>query len=143
MPLRVEAGLAAREHVPVDELAVGDDEQHAAHDLAGLLVRGLLEHAPVEHCLLERDRQRLLRAEADRVRELALVVDAGDLERADADAVVRDAEPHALLRQLVLREQLLERRRERLDVAKLAADDDAVGERRARDLQELRASRRS
>src|SRR5262249_25546054 len=73
----------------------------------------------------------------NRVRQLLLVVDAGDLERADAYAVVGDAQPDALLRQVVRGEELLQRLRERVRVAELAADDDPRLERRARGLQQL------
>ena len=95
----------------------------------------------VEDGLVERDRERLVRAEAHGVRELALVVDAVDVERADADAVRPDAEPDAAARKLVVGEEPVERRRERRDVAHLAADDDAGLERTPRELHELRASR--
>ena len=123
----LEPGLLAGVDVAVDELAVGDDEQDAAHLLA-LVVDRLREHLVVEHRLLERNRQHLLRAEADRVRELLRIVDAGHLEGADADAVVGDPQAHAALGKLVALEELLQRDRERLRVAELAADDD----RRAR-----------
>src|SRR3954470_2051979 len=76
-------------------------------------------------------------ANANGVRELLLVADAGDLEGADTDAVVCDAEADALLRQAVRREEGLQRLRERVRVAQLAADDDARVERGACDLQEL------
>ena len=135
-PDDLQAGLAAGEDVAVDELAVGDDEEHAPERLA-VLGHALGEHLVVEHRLLERDRQHLLGAEADRVRELLRVVDAGDLEGADADPVVRDPEPDAALRQLVLGEERLEGERERLGVAELAVDDDAVVEPDTRGLHEL------
>src|SRR5204862_155576 len=70
-------------------------------------------------------RQRLLRAEANCVVELVRIVDAGDLERADADAVVRNAEPHVAPRQVVLAEERAQSRGELLGLAELAADDDA------------------
>ena len=92
----------------------------------------------VEHRLVDRDRERLVRAEADRVRELPLVVDAVELEDADADPVRGDAEADAAAGKLVLREELVERRRERRDVPHLAADDDARLERLARELEQLR-----
>ena len=52
-----------------------------------------------------------------------------ELERAHADAVRRDAEAHAAARKLVRAEELVERRRERGDVAHLAGDDDAARQR--------------
>ena len=68
-PDDLEPRLAAGVDVAVDELAVGDDEEHAPERLA-VLGHALGEHLVVEHRLLERDRQHLLRAEANRVREL-------------------------------------------------------------------------
>ena len=135
-PDDLQAGLAAGVDVAVDELAVGDDEEHAPERLA-VLGDALGEHLVVEHRLLERDRQHFLSPETDRVRELLRILDPGHLEGAHADPVVGDAEPDAALRQLVLGEEGLERNRERLGVTKLAVDDDAVVERRARRLDEL------
>src|SRR6266545_4513836 len=54
----------------------------SAH-LTALPVEALAENLIVEHGLLERDRQRLLCAEADRVVELLLVLDAADLGSLD------------------------------------------------------------
>ena len=78
-PDEPDAGLLAGGDVAVDQLAVGDDEQDA-HDRAPVLVDALAQHVVVEHGLLDRDRQDLLRAEPDRVLELARVLDPGDLE---------------------------------------------------------------
>ena len=119
-----DARLLAGVDVTVDQLAVGDDEQDALGRLS-VLVDTLAEHLVVEHGLVDRDRQRLLRAEPDRVGKLLLVFDPGDLEGADADPVVRDAESHAFLGQAVLGEEVLEGLGECVWVAKLAADDDA------------------
>ena len=94
----------------------------------------------VEHGLVERDRQRVLRAEANRVLELLVVVDAGDVEDPHADPVARDAEADVLARQLVAREEALERLGERFRIAQLTVDDDALRERLARDLQQLRGA---
>ena len=135
-PDDLEPRLAAGVDVAVDELAVGDDEEHAPQRLA-VLGHALGEHLVVEHRLLERDRQHLLRTEADRVRELLRILDPGHLERADADPVVGDPEPHAALRQLVGGEERLQRHRERLGIAQLAVDDDPVLERDAGGLDEL------
>ncbi len=131
-----DAGLLARGHVALDELAIRDDEQDALHRSA-VLVAALTEDVVVEHRLVERDRKRLLRAEADRVLELLLVVDAHEVENADADAVAGDAEPHVLARKLVLGEELLQREGECFGIAHFAADDDALLERLARHLNEL------
>ena len=129
-------GLAAGVDVAVDELAVGDDEEHAPERLA-VLGDALGEDLVVEHRLLERDRQHLLGPEANRIRELLRVLDPRHLEGADADPVVGDAEPDAALGQLVLGEEGLERDGQRLGVAQLAVDDDAVVERGASRLDEL------
>src|SRR5947207_12218318 len=135
-PDQRDARLLARVQVAVDQLAVRDDEQDPLRRLP-LLVGALAEHVIVEHGLVNRDRQGLLRTKADRVRQLLLVVDTGNLERADADAVVGDTEAHAFLRKAVCREELLQSRGERIWIAQLAADDDSGLERRARDLQQL------
>jgi len=71
-----DARLLAGEDVALDELAVGDDEQNAPNGLPGLLVGGLVQQLPVEHGLLERDRQGFLCAKLDCVRELLRVIDA-------------------------------------------------------------------
>ena len=97
-------------------------------------VDAFAEDLIVQHRLVDRDRQRLLCAEPDRVGELLRVVDAGDLEGADADAVVGDSEPHALLGQVVSGEELLQGRRERIRVAELPPDHDSRLERLARNL---------
>ncbi len=65
-------------------------------------------------------------------------VDPVDVEGAHADPVRGEPEANAAARQLVLREERVERLRERSDVAHLAADDDAALERPARHLDELR-----
>src|SRR5207247_2493147 len=64
----------------------------------------------------------------------------GDVERPDADPVVRDPEPDAALGEAVRREEVLERFRQRIGVAQFTADDDARVERSARDLLKLSRS---
>src|SRR3954447_26743370 len=125
---QLHAGHAAGAHVALDEVAIGYDQQHAVRLLA-LFVRLLADDLVVEHRLLERDRQHLLGAEADRVLEMGRVGEAADLEAADADAVGAHTEANALHRKLVLAEELLEVRAERVGVTELAADDDAAVER--------------
>ena len=95
IPTSCRPALLAGVDVAVDELAVGDDEQDAADRADPSSSTRSSRTLVVEHRLVERDRQRLLGAEANRVRELLRVVDPGDLEGADADPVVGDAEPHA------------------------------------------------
>ena len=139
-PGEADPGLLAGRDVAVDQLAVGDDEQNPAHRVA-LVVDALAEHVEVEDRLLDRDRQRLLGAEPNGVLELLRVVDARDLEDPDADAVVGDAEPYALARKLVLAEERAQRVGEELGLAQLAADDEAVVEVLARDLDRAPGSR--
>ena len=135
-PDDLQTRLLARIDVAIDELAVGDDEENAADGLPFVVDR-LGEHLVVEHRILDRDRQHFLRAESNRVRKLLRVVDAGDLEGPDADPVVRDSEPDSALREVVTLEEVPQRNRERLRVAELPADDDAVVERLAHGLDEL------
>ena len=137
MPASSSFAAPASLDVVIDRLLVGRCEHDAVGDVARL-VDGVADDAVVEHGLVDRDRKRLVRAEADGVRKLALVVDAVDVERAHADAVRPDAEADAAARQLVVGEEPVERRRERRDVAHLAGDDDARLERLARELDELR-----
>ena len=81
-----------------------------------------------------------MRTKRDGVAELLRVVDAVDVENADADPVGADPEPNVLARQVVLGEELVERLCERGNVAHLAADDDAWLERFAGDAQKTRAA---
>ena len=92
----------------------------------------------VEHGLVDRDRDLLVGAEADGVVELPLVGDPVDVERTHADPVRGEPEADAPARELVLREEGVERARESDDVAHLAADDDPALERAAGHLDELR-----
>ena len=119
-----------------DQIAVGDDEKDA---LGGRAVGGgsISEDLEVEHGLVDRNRQRFLSPEADRVGELLRVFDAGDLDRANADAVIRDSDADVSLGQLVLAEELFERLAERLGVAHFAAGDQAGWKRRAGQLDDL------
>src|SRR5947209_2803763 len=107
-PREREPGEPASLDVAVDELAVRDDEEDAPEHLAAL---GLLlaEHAVVEHRLVERDRQRLLGAEPNRVEELIFVVDGRELEAPHADAAARNAESDAATREVVVLEEGAER----------------------------------
>src|SRR5579871_2085482 len=138
-PRERQAGAAASLDVALDELTVRDDEQNAPQRLASV---GLpfAENAVVEHRLVERDRQRLLRAEANGVEELILVVDRGQLDAPDADSAAGDAEPDAPAREVVLLEERAQRIRERVRVAKLAVGDDPMRERGACELLERGAA---
>src|SRR3954452_23427901 len=135
-PRQPHAGLLAGRDVTVDQLAIGDHEQDPAN-LVAVVVEPLAEDVVIEYRLLDRNRERLLGAEADGVFELLRVVDAGDLEDPDADAVVRDAQAHALARKLVLAEERLQGLGEELGLTQLAADDDAPVEVLSRDLDQF------
>src|SRR5207253_1015644 len=71
------------------------------------------------------------------VRELLWILDAFDLEGADTDPVVRNAEANATLGQPMRRKELLERIGERVGITQLSADDNAGLERSARNLLQL------
>ena len=99
MPTSLMPGLLAGLDVAIDEVAVGDDEQHAVDEPPVRRSRSA-QDLVVEHSLVDRDRQGLLGAEADRVLELLRAHrGAGDVEDADVDAVVRDAEADVALRE--------------------------------------------
>src|SRR3954453_15981321 len=129
--------LPAGGDVALDRVAVRGGEHDAADTSAGV-VEGLRDDVVVEHRLVDRDRERLVGPEADRVLELALVVDPYEVEGAHADTVRRDADADAAPRKLVRAEELVERRRERGDVAHLAGDDDATRQRAACELEQPR-----
>ena len=133
-PDELDPRLPAGGDVTVDQVAVREHEEDAAADLA-FLVRRLAQHLVVEDGLVDRDREGFLRAELDRVRELLRVLDARDLQGADADPVRRDAEAHTALRKLVQLEELLQRLGQELGLAELAVRDDARVERPARELE--------
>jgi hypothetical protein len=84
------------------------------------------------------NRQSFLGAKPDGVRQLARVLDARDVDRADTDAVVRDTDADVAAGQAVPLEEMLEGVGKRVDVANLAADHDARGQRLPRDLDEAR-----
>ena len=88
-PDELDAGLLAGLDIAIEQVAIGDDEQDAPRD-ASLLVLPFIEDLPVDHSLLDRDRQRLVGAEANCILELLDIVDAAEVERPNADAVVRD-----------------------------------------------------
>jgi hypothetical protein len=120
-----DAGLLAGGDVAVDGVAVRSGEDDAADGSAGI-VESLRDDVVVEHRVVDRDGERVVCPETDRVLELVLVVDPCELERAHTHAVRRDAEADAAPRKLVRAEELIERRGERGDVAHLAGDDDAA-----------------
>ena len=81
-----------------------------------------------------------MRLEADGVVEAALVLDAVDVQGADTDAVAREADANVALRKLLLVEERADGVRERVFVTHLAVDDDAGGERAAREAEQLVAT---
>ena len=92
----------------------------------------------VEHGLFDRDRERLVSAEANCVGELARVVDRGALEHADAGPAAADAEADVLARQVSGREEGGDLVGQRLGVPHLACDDDVRRKCVAGGLHELR-----
>ena len=106
-----------------------------------VLADALLEHPVVEHRLGQRDGKHLVRLEPDGVVEAALVLDAIDVQRADADAVAREPDANVLLRQLLLVEEQLDGVGERAFVPHLAVDDEAGRDRPAGELEQLATSR--
>jgi hypothetical protein len=87
----------------------------------------LADHLVVEHDLLERHGDGLGGLEADGGGALVLVVDLGDVELADDDLLVRDAEPDAARKAAVL-EEVAEPLGQGVDVGHLAVADHAGGE---------------
>ena len=109
--LGLQAGLARNRQQVLDGVAAGahDDDAHRA----ALAVVDALQHAVVQHRLLERHRQLLLGLEADRCLELLLVVDRRQLEHAQRDLLAGDAEADALGKVVLAEEGLQTRRRGR------------------------------
>ena len=103
-PGELETGPLGDLDVGRDLVARRDDEQDAADGLTRLR-DPLFEDAVVEHGVADRDRQHLVRLEADGVVEAGFVVDARDLERADADAVGRDPDADVTGRKLLVGEE--------------------------------------
>src|SRR5207245_10600411 len=132
----LEIRRAAGVEIALHDLPVGDDEQDAPERRA-VRTLALVQNDVVEDGLVERDREHLFRTEADRVLELTLVAHSLDLEDTDADAVVGDAEPDALLRQLVPVEEAPQSARQGVRVANLTGHDEAGLERLTNDLAEL------
>ena len=105
-----------------DHVAAGGDDDDLDLTIA-VLAGPVPDHLPVEHGLLERHRDVVLGLKADRVGELAGILDRRQREGADGDSLVGDAEPHGA-RELVLGEELLERVAEGLGVGDLALVED-------------------
>ena len=84
---------------------------------------GVAGHVVVEHRLVERHRDRLGGLEADGGVALLGVLDARQLDHADHDLLVRDAEPDAL-RETGLLDEALERVGEPVAVGDLTVADE-------------------
>jgi hypothetical protein len=121
--LELEPGLARRGDQAVDHLATDGHHDHARARLAG---SGLdrAERLPVEDRLVHRHRDVIGRLHLDGGGQRLLVLQRRQVERADHDPLVRDAQPDAG-RELVLGEERLQRVRERGDVRDLAVAQDA------------------
>ena len=78
-----------------------------------------------------------MRLEPDGVVEACLVVDAGDLERADTDAIRGDADAHVPRGQLLVGEEGAQRADERFRVANLAVERRCRARAGASELEQL------
>ena len=135
---RPQAGLASGVEQALDHVAPrGDDD-----DARPRAVRRLddTQRVMLEHGLLERHRDVVGSLEADRGVDLLGALERRKVEGAHHDALVGDAQAHALA-ELVLGEQVTERGGERLDVDDLAVTDDAGGERRGGGALDLHLAR--
>ena len=133
--LGLQPGLARHREQVLHGVAAGADDDDA--HLAALAVVDALQHAVVEHRLLERHRKLLLRLEAHRGLELLLVVDDRQLEHAQRDLLAGDAEADAL-RQVVLAEEGPDPVGEAVDVDDLALVEEAGAEGLGRRAHERR-----
>ena len=102
MPASVEAGVARGGDEAVDHVAA-DRDDHDARARAGRRLDGA-ERLEVEHRLVHRDRDVVRRLGAHGRLERPRVVDERQVERADDDALVGDADAHVRA-ELVLGEQ--------------------------------------
>src|SRR5205814_10200174 len=108
----------------VNWLAVRSGKKHTAGD-GTALVDVLGQDVVVEHRLVHRDRERFIRTEPDRIGKLALVGDAVDVDRLDADPTCPDADADPLPGQPVHRKEGIQRLRECLHIANLTRNDDS------------------
>ncbi len=104
--LRGEAGLLNGEERAVDHVARGGDEQDAQHAAAGL-VGELLERVEVQDGLLHRHRDVVLHLEGQGLLQLARR-QPRQVDLADDDLLVRDADDDLLGGELRLRPELLD-----------------------------------
>ena len=100
-----EPGLPHRSEQLLDGLTANGDDQHA--DVRPSVPGETLQHAMVEHRLVERHRKLFLRLEADRGIELVLVVDRRELDHPHDDSLVRHSQAD-VPRELALGEEDLQ-----------------------------------
>ena len=124
--LRAKARLAGGLEQPVDHLAAGRNQ----HDAGARALGGLddPERVVLEDGLVELHGNVLLRLEADRGGDLLGGLQRRQVDGPHHDAVVGDADAHALA-ELVLGEHVAQDRRKRLDVDDLAIANDAGRQR--------------
>ena len=126
----MQAGVPDRLHERVDHVAArGDREDVDLRIAVGALAAA--DHPVVEDGLVERHRDLVLRAEANRRVELLRVLDPRQPQRANHDALVGDPEANRL-GELVPREEILEGLAERGGVLDLALAHDSGLERHDR-----------
>jgi hypothetical protein len=128
--LGAQAGGADRGDEVGDHVAPGGDEQEPLQ--AGLGALDDLERLVVDDRLVDRHRQLVGRVEADGRRELLGVAQVGQLQRADDDLLVGDADADPLAEALVVAEEGAQGVAERRAVDHLAVADDAGLEGRER-----------
>ena len=131
-------GGAQRGEDALDHLAARGHEQDAlaAARLVGDDVEGLV----VEHGVLERHGKLVLRLEADGRLDLLGVLEEGQVDDADDDLLVGQADADALVEALVLAVQGPQRVGQAIDVGDLAVADDPGLQRRVGDALDAHAT---
>ncbi len=125
-------------HQPAEHVAAGGHRHHVDVSLSALPVR-VPDHLPVQHSVLEGHRDVILGLEPDRGLELGLVVDSRQSQAPDGDPLAGDPHPDRL-RELALREQLLERLAEGIRVGDLPLPEDPGAERDDAELADRRVA---
>ncbi len=126
---RAQTRLACGGVQPADDVATGGDEDDTgARSLLGV---DDAEHVVLEHRLLQRHRDVVLRVKAHGRRDLLGVRERRQVDGAHEDPLAGDAQAHALA-ELVLLEEVPQRLGERLDVGDLAVAQQPGRQRDAR-----------
>ncbi len=138
-PTGSKAGAADRLYEGGHHVATGGDDDHVDLWSRALLGRDAADDLMLEHGLVERHRNLLLRLEANGRLHLLRVLDRRQPQRADDHLLVADAEPH-LLGELVRGEEGLERVGDAVRVGDLALVEGARREWLDRGADDLRGS---